>query len=269
MAIPFRFGGRLQHSSRDELGSIEVADDAGIRALYFGTSSRQSAMDLARPHRLELSYTRAMLCALLFIEPPPRILLIGLGGGSLAKFLWLHYPHCQIDVVEKRAAVAKIAHGWFGLPEDPRLRVHIADGDEFIRRHAMDDYALILVDAYSGHGMAHEIAQQQFYAACAARLTEHGVLATNLWGSDRRILQFGLDLLESNFSRPVLQLPVPGRGNVIGFGFRSAPSAAIQKTLKQRAKTLETELDIEFGAFIRHLRRSQTNWLEGFRRGAF
>lgn len=260
----FRFGGALLHISYDEYGSIEVVEEAGVRALHFGTASRQSAVDLSRPDRLELPYARAMLSALLFLDRPRRILMVGLGAGSLAKFFWQHYPESYIDVVEKRPAVANIAHGWFGLPEDERLRVHIADGRDFVRRSDSEAYDLILVDAYHGHGMAEEIAQHDFYSCCAMLLAPRGVLASNLWGNDPRILAQSLRLLEENFARPVLQLPVPGKGNVIGLAFHDTPSPAMQRDLKIRAKALDQELDVELSVFTRYLRRTNARWLEAF-----
>ena len=58
---------------------IEVVDDFDARALYFGTSARQSAMSREEPHRLVLSYTRSMLSSLLFTREPRSALVLGLG----------------------------------------------------------------------------------------------------------------------------------------------------------------------------------------------
>lgn len=257
-----RYGGRLVHASQDEHGSIQVVDEAGVRALHFGTSSRQSAMNLADPFALELSYTRAMLSTLLFIDAPERILLIGLGGGSLAKFLWQRYPQAQLDAVEKRAQVAKVAHGWFSLPDDPRLRIHIADGMAFVDQAAPDSYDLILVDAYHGRGMAEEIAQQAFYHRCALLLARSGALATNLWGNHAPILNHGLRLLEEHYARPVLQLPVQGRGNVIGVAFNRPPASLTAQALRQKALSLETALGLEFPLFAKQLKRTNRSWMD-------
>lgn len=257
-----RYGGTLVHVSRDEHGPIEVVDEDGVRALHFGTASRQSAMSLADPDQLELSYTRAMLTTLLFQDSPRRILLVGLGGGSLAKYLLRQFPQSLIDVVEKRANVAKVAHGWFSLPEDPRMCIHIADGMEFVDKTAPDSYDLILVDAYHGHGMAAEIAQHAFYQRCALLLGSGGVLATNLWGNDAPVLARGLRMLEEHYARPVLQLRVQGKGNVIGLAFNRPPSSAIMKGLRDKAAVLQKELGLEFRLFVKQLKHANSGWLE-------
>jgi spermidine synthase len=99
----------LVFSCHDEEGVIEVVDDLDTRALYFGTSARQSAMSPEEPHRLVLSYTRAMLSGLLFTRQPRSALVLGLGGGSLPRFLMHVFPTCRIDVVERRAKVVQVA----------------------------------------------------------------------------------------------------------------------------------------------------------------
>src|SRR4030095_6741636 len=103
----------LVFSCHDEEGVIEVVDDFDTRALYFGTSARQSAMSREEPHRLVLSYPRSMLSALLFTREPRSALVLGLGGGSLPRFLMHVFPTCRIDVVERRGQVGDVAHDHF------------------------------------------------------------------------------------------------------------------------------------------------------------
>ena len=62
------------------------------RFLHFGLDTVQSAMRLDDPDRLSLRYTRKMMAFLLFNRAPERILLLGLGGGSLAKFCYRRLP---------------------------------------------------------------------------------------------------------------------------------------------------------------------------------
>ena len=125
----------LVFSCRDEEGVIEVVDDLDTRALYFGTSARQSAMSREEPHRLVLSYTRSMLSGLLFTREPRSALVLGLGGGSLPRFLMHVFPTCRIDVVERRAKVVQVAHDYFHLARSPRLRTHVCDAEVFLREN--------------------------------------------------------------------------------------------------------------------------------------
>ena len=68
-------------------------------------------MRIARPWSLELSYTREMMASLLLRPPgrwPRNALLIGLGAGSLAKFIYRYLPECRITAVEIYRQVEKL-----------------------------------------------------------------------------------------------------------------------------------------------------------------
>jgi spermidine synthase len=65
-----------------------IAEDGETRALYFSWAYVQSRMRIEEPVALELCYTRKMMSFLLFHTNPRALLLLGLGGGSLAKYCW-------------------------------------------------------------------------------------------------------------------------------------------------------------------------------------
>src|SRR3569623_2268604 len=95
---------KLVHRSRDADGPLEVVDDGLTRTLHYGNDTRQSTMALADQVNLMLVYTRAMMSCLLFQPAPRRELMIGLGGGSLAKILLHYFPRSDVEAVERRAA---------------------------------------------------------------------------------------------------------------------------------------------------------------------
>ena len=70
------YDGMLVHQSQSDDGVIEVVDDGDIRSLHFGTFPRQSCMSLEVPHSLELTYTEAMMAALLINSDPKRVLVV-------------------------------------------------------------------------------------------------------------------------------------------------------------------------------------------------
>ena len=75
----------------DDAG-LEVTEERGMRVLHLGSRAIQSAMRITRPWDLELAYTRAMMGFLMFNPMPQDVLMIGLGGGSLAKFIRKQRP---------------------------------------------------------------------------------------------------------------------------------------------------------------------------------
>lgn len=257
-----KYGGVLIHESSDEMGPLEIVEDGVTRSLHFGSEPKQSSMDINDPYRLALLYSRAMVASLLFNAAPQRALLIGLGGGSLAKFLFRHFPACRIDVVEYRESVHRLARSHFRLPDDPRLRVHIADAGEFVRRTDTDfhDYDLIMVDAFTGGGIAHSTVGLSFFDYCRRRLSATGVLTTNLWSSDTVRLEEILQDIGDTFDGRMLRLPVAGKANMIALATQQGAPRRELRRLAERARELQAQTGVEFAVLLNQLRKHNRRW---------
>ena len=72
--------------------SVYISEKFGVRTLHIGSDTVQSSMRIARPYDLEVAYTRSMMAFLLFNPEPREVLMVGLGGGSLAKFFYHRIP---------------------------------------------------------------------------------------------------------------------------------------------------------------------------------
>lgn len=253
------YDGLVVHQSHSDDGVIEVVDLGDTRSLHFGTFPRQSSMSLRTPYTLELTYTEAMMACLLLNQNPERVLVVGLGGGSLVKFLLHHFPECIIDVVEYRQDVVKVAHGYFNVPEkDPRLNIHIGDGYLFVQeRYYQADarYDLLLVDAYDHVGMAASVGVQPFFDACAGLLTSQGVMSINLWGSDRPLFHQTMDRINQSFEGKTMTLPVENKGNVIGLATNRVVTQASLKKLKSTVEQQELHLNINLPKSLHGLTR--------------
>ena len=248
---------RLVFSCQDDEGVIEVVDDVDARALYFGTPARQSAMSREEPHRLVLSYTRCMLSGLLFTRDPRSALVLGLGGGSLPRFLMHVFPTCRIDVVERRPKVVQVAHDHFHLARSPRLRLHVCDAEVFLREDPGRTYDLVLVDLHDPKGTAPLVSEAGFVASCARRLAARGVLATNLWtGPSQGIPPSVLRDHRATFEQRHLVLPVTGKGNCILFGLPFAVASYARPHLDAKAIDLQVRLGIEFPQLLADLGRA-------------
>jgi spermidine synthase len=253
------YDGLVVHQSQSDDGVIEVVDDGDIRSLHFGTFPRQSCMSLQTPHTLELTYTEAMMAALLLNPEPERVLIVGLGGGSLVKFILHHFPNCQIDVVEYRKDVVKVAHSYFQLPEnDSRLNIHIGDGYLFVQERFYQDtaaYDMLLVDAYDHVGMSASVGIQAFFDACAGLLTPNGVMSINLWGTNRPMFKQTMARINQSFEGRSLILPVEDKGNVIGLATMRLITQASLKKLKPSATQYEEKLQINLPKSLYELTR--------------
>ena len=220
--------------------SIEVSEEAGVRYLHFGTEWIQGAMRVARPWSLELDYTREMMAALLLrpgADWPATALIVGLGAGSITKFLHRHRPAARLDVVEINPEVVAVARHAFRLPaDDERLTVHRADGVAFIKA-ARTRYDCILVDGFDHRARPGALAGEAFYRDCRRRLTRRGLLVANLFGRSRNYdAQFAA--LARAFGGRALAFPSGDHGNVIAFAAAGWPVSADWTSLGAEADAL-------------------------------
>ena len=126
--------------------SIAVSDSRGVRTLHVGGEAIQSSMRLDDPFALALDYTRCMMGFLLFHPAPREALMIGLGGGSLAKFFHRNLRSTRVRVVELDERIVAVSRAQFALPaDDARLAVEIGDGAEALAPECCD---VLVVDAY-------------------------------------------------------------------------------------------------------------------------
>lgn len=197
--------------------SINIQEQNGLRTLHFESACVQGAMRIAQPWNLELEYTREMMFSLLLRDEsrfPRNILLIGLGAGSLTKFLYRNCPLAHLTVVEIDPRVVAAARQHFELPDDPaRLNVVVGDGAEYMRATG-EAYDLILVDGFNEYAHPGDLNTLPFYQACRARLNNLGLLVVNLIGLCHGV-KGGFAHIESAFEGRALMLPVCGSGNTI------------------------------------------------------
>lgn len=234
---------------------IDISEEAGIRKLHFGEHDTQSAMKVSAPDELVLTYCRCMMGFLLFADEPRQALLIGLGGGSIPKWIHRYLLQTQLTCVELHAQVVQVARSMFFLPEDDeRLQVLIGDGAAHIGRTEEASQDLIMMDAYSATGIAAPLATTDFFAACRDCLSDEGVLAVNLWGSDKRFTDY-FQRLSQVFEGRVLGLPARQKGNVVVFAFRKGLNSPQWARLSERAEKLKQQYGLEFDEFVTDLAR--------------
>ena len=154
--------------------------------LQFVKGVSQSQMVTRDPDRLLIDYTRTMLGALVLVPRPRNIGMIGLGGGSQAKYCYRHLPEARIEVVENNPHVLALRRKFRVPDDDARFRVVLDDGARFLhgRRGQFD---LLLVDGYDETGIPDALSTQAFYDDCRASLAEGGAAAFNLYCADAAV----------------------------------------------------------------------------------
>ncbi len=168
---------------------ISVRDtDYGYRQLIFdghpdGFDAIQSEMDLANPDVPTLSYARHMMAALAVVERPRRILVVGLGGACIQRYVHRLLPEAVIETAELDPEVRAVAAAYFFFKEDARQVVHLGDGRAFVET-TKQRYDLIILDAFSATSIPDRLTTREFLQAVKDRLAEGGVVCANLWSSE-------------------------------------------------------------------------------------
>ncbi|ENO89576.1 hypothetical protein [Thauera linaloolentis] len=197
-----------------------VAELGDLRSLQFDGLTVQSVMSVSRPDTLALDYTRAMMGFLLFNPQPRHIVMIGLGGGSLAKYCLRSLPDARFTAVEINPEVIALRER-FGIPPDgERFQVVCADGADYVRDGGEPD--VLLVDGFNAAGLPERLGSADFYADCRRLLAPGGVLAINHWTGDGRYALHAARLREA-FDGRVLTIPAEDGDNRISFAV-SGPS---------------------------------------------
>jgi spermidine synthase len=149
----------------------------------------QSELDLNDPLRLVLGYTQAMTLALLWRPDPTRVLVTGVGGGSLPLVLHHHLPETSLDCVEIAPAVATAAVECFPLTADDRLQIHVADAKAFLAEQPAQHYDALFLDLFTdGGNTPPHLTDDDFFELCHSRLHPEGVLTMNLYsGAENHI----------------------------------------------------------------------------------
>ncbi|MCL4157499.1 UNVERIFIED_CONTAM: hypothetical protein GTU68_012180, partial [Idotea baltica] len=179
--------GKVIHKERSLYQTILVSQEHKLRCLKFSVrreQRNQTCIDQRDPKRMVFAYTRMMLATLLFEEQPERILIIGLGGGTLPLALNELYPNADIDVVEIDPAVVSVARSHFSFSPTEKVTTHTIDARVFTKRQMLKadrsgGYNLILLDAFNGEYIPEHLMTQNYFQETASLLAPGGIVAAN------------------------------------------------------------------------------------------
>lgn len=213
-----RYGGQLIHARRDDWGLIEVVDVGEKRSLHFGTSVQQSRFRTGTDKKPGFYYERKMMFAAALHQKISKLLILGIGGGTIARHLHQSLPEISIAAVERREAVIDIALEYFELPADERLQLYTADAEQFLTEQP-SEWDLIMVDLFDAIGVDETALKLSFLDLCYAQLSPRGVLVMNLWRDDDVTYFRACNYLESCFEQRVWYL-YEADGNTIVYAFK-------------------------------------------------
>lgn len=234
-----------------------VLDNGGLRALHFSAEFVQTVIRIDDPAALELGYAQRMMAFLLFNPRPRKIMMVGLGGGSLANFCHRHLPAASMTVLEIDPHVLAL-RDMFGVPpDDARFRVIHCDGARYLAE-AHESCDVLLVDAFGVDGVAADLLATDFYEDARRRLTDRGMLVMNVAG-DRHGYALHVERILEVFDERVIAIsvPAPEDGNYIVFAFRDPVFEPRWKWLRAIAPELRKRFNLDFPAYALQLERGR------------
>jgi spermidine synthase len=224
---------------------ITVSDEGSIRYLKLD-NYWQSARDLERPRRTVFAYVDYMHLPLVFVPQPRRMMLIGLGGGTIPARYVADYPSVVVTVAELDPAVVAAAREYFQVAAGGRLHIDARDGRLHLRL-ASERQDIIMTDAYLKDTIPFHLATREFFALARSRLAPGGLVASNIIGAldgpDSRLFRAIYKTIQAVF-RTVYVFPVDfgqygspnSLRNIIVIG-TDAPPLAVDE-IRRRAETL-------------------------------
>ena len=239
-----------------------VSTRGDVRTLEFMPGNVQSEMRLSRPSALMLAYTRAMMCFALFVPRPRHILMVGLGGGSLAKYCYRHFPQARITVIELRADVIALREQFCVPPDDARFCVVHADAAGYLAG-APGSVDVLVVDGFDDAGLPPALGSSRFYADCRRALRDGGVLAANIFSYDPLYLAM-LGRLQLMFGGQVCWLDKVAGNNRILFAVKAPfdPDPALAPSRASRVRQwMARRRGFGLGVLNRLLVRALLAWL--------
>ncbi|OUS27678.1 spermidine synthase [Gammaproteobacteria bacterium 45_16_T64] len=234
----------------DEYGPIQVFDDGIKRYLAFEEDDEQTCVLKEDPGHIQHEYTRAMLLSLLFVEPT-EVLLLGLGGGSLATCLLGLNPELRLRAVELRRSVIKIAKKYFYLPKTDRLTVIEDDAGQYLLEPDVEPAQLILADMYGADGLDPQQLTSWFLERCHELLMDDGWLVLNCWNDHRKDKET-LKMITDIFAD--VRVSSTTSGNWIIFAGKQI-NTQTDKQLGQKAKVLGDTLNYSVARYSSQLKK--------------
>ncbi|MGZ8258471.1 MAG: fused MFS/spermidine synthase [Methylotenera sp.] len=213
-----------------------VYDESTMLSMHFDMNSIQSVMHKDDPEYLVLGYTRTVMGFLFFQPKPERIAMIGLGGGSLAKYCIKHIPDAHFTAVEINAQVIALREQ-FKIPADSeKFRVLHANGVDYVADQS-DKVDVLLIDGFDEDGHPAKLCSAGFYDNCYTKLRDGGVMVVNLLASD---LKFGTytSRMRDSFEDKVVVVDAEEHGNKIAFAYKGSDFPMSTETILDRINNL-------------------------------
>ena len=213
---------KLELERKSDYSHIRIRRSGNVRTLHFvrdnGREVTESRVNLDQPEQVMLAYAKGMFASYLYKPAQNRVLIVGLGGGSMVHFIAHHDPECQIDVIEIDPVVVELAAEYFDVKSGKNLDVITVDGFEYLRE-TEQIYDVIYMDAFlkpsevtDSTGIPQRLKTLEFFKTIQTKLVPDGLVVFNL--NSHRDLENDLETIKTTFAQTA-EFDCPGSRNLV------------------------------------------------------
>jgi len=131
-----------------------------------------------------------------------KVLILGLGGGDVARMVSEFWSGSTITGVEIDQIMVDLGKKYLGLKEN-EVEIIIKDAAKFVKKKPKGKYDLVLIDLYVGDNVPEKINSPNFFKSVRKFLKKDGILVVNrvYYGLKRKIAEKTRQDLEKIFPK--------------------------------------------------------------------
>lgn len=210
------------HKERSIYRNVVIVEEGDLRCMRFETRRKkianQACIDLNDPERLVFEYSHGIMAGYALNPNPKRILILGLGGGVISKFMHDISPQAEIISVDIDPVVVKLATQYFGYTENAQVKTEIKDGRVYVKRAILNNekFDWIILDAFNGDYIPEHLMTREFLQEVKSLLNPNGIIAANTF-SGSELFHYESVTYQKVFN-DLLIFQAPTKGNRVIFG---------------------------------------------------
>lgn len=181
--VAFSLSEEILAVESDRLGTLKITiRDNKYIDLSFQDSDVQSRVSIDTPNRPQLKYIQSMLVAPILVPSFQNVLILGFGGGTLAKYYSDFYKNQQKFIVDLRPKLFELAQEYFFYSPDPNTAFIPGDASKALKKFRTRNqvFDIINTDIFI-EGPVDLQLHEYFWEDISSCLSPKGVSVTNVW----------------------------------------------------------------------------------------
>lgn len=241
---------KIIHRAETPFGPVWVQQRKDIRQLKFDKLAIQSEINILHTHELRMKNLQYLMGILFFIPVPRKILLLGVGGGSLIHFVRHYLPQTHITGIEYDAQLLEIVQEHLMLPAaDEWIDYQVIDARDYIS-NCREQYDLIIVDIFDAEQSPKWLLQSKNMTQLKSLLTPCGAIGYNLLMDDEKEFNRFDRALSKAFAKQTLCMETEEYENILFYALNFTVEARSMTDYLELGLQLEQKYQLPFNDII-------------------